>query len=210
MALSTPRRTRPIAVVHLLLALLCTLVVASPGIAQDDDRVPPVISFEPLAEGRRGDTQVFSARVDDADGAIERVTFHYRPAGTSAYTTREMTAIPGTDIYTVSVDDLGPEVEAVQFYFDAVDAAGNRSIEGFAFDPLERLLVGPDVPVQAEVDEGAAPIEADGLSTRRKILYGVLGVVAVGAIAAAAGGGSDGGGGDDGGTVPVTIVADPL
>ena len=199
-------------VLHVVLALLATLSIASPAFAQDVDRVPPNIDFEPLGEGRRGDTQVFSARVADEGGAVERVTLHFRAAGTTDYSSRDMRPLAGTDIYTVTIDDLDPEATGIEFYLDARDESGNRSIEGFAFDPLVRRLVGPDppsvpAPVEAPPESAPPPIAADGLSTRRKILYGVLGVVAVGAIAAAAGGGGGGGGEAD---VPVTIVADPL
>ena len=196
---------------HVVLALLATLSIASPAFAQDVDRVPPSIAFEPLGEGRRGDTQVFSARVADEDGTIERVTLHFRAAGATDYTSRDMRPLAGTDIYTVTIDDLDPEATGIEFYLDARDEAGNRSIEGFAFDPLVRRLVGPDVPgataAAESPPESAPPVAADGLSTGRKILYGVLGVVAVGAIAAAAG---SGGGSDGEANVPVTIVADPL
>ena len=204
---------------RVLPAVLAVLAVVTPAFAQEIDRTPPTITFEPLAEGRRGDTQVFSARVEDADGEVDAVRFHFRESGGNAYEARPMTPLPGTDLYTVSIEDLGPDVAAVEYYIDAIDTAGNRSIEGFAFDPLERVLVerGDSGAPAAETD--AVPA-ADGLSTGRKIVYGVLGLLVVGGVAAALSGGGDDGGddavpaGDDGGgvptDVPVTIVADPL
>ena len=193
--------------------VLCQLTVAgiSPAGAQSSDRTPPLIEFQPLEEGRRGDTQVFSASVSD-DTGVESVTLRYRVAAGEPYRELAMEPLGTTDIYTASVSGADAEVASIQYYIEAIDVADNRSIEGFAFDPLERVLVEPGVPIA-----GAAPPSGElstGMTTGQKILYGVLGVVVVGAIAAAA---SGGGGGSDGAPplgddtdVPVTVVVDPL
>ena len=190
--------------------LTLTLGGASPARAQVEDNAPPAIEFQPLAEGRRGDTQVFSASVSD-DSAVESVTLRYRLEPGEPYASLPMKPLGGTDIYTASVAGADTEAESIQYYIEAIDAAGNRSIEGFAFDPLERVLRAPGVPIAgpAPATEGLA----SGLTTGQKILYGVLGVVVVGAIAAAAGGGGSSGGGQplgDDTDVPVTVVVDPV
>lgn len=201
-----------LALCHLLLAL----AVAPPTFAQSGDDEPPLIEFEPLAEGRRGDTQVFSAKVSD-DVAIESVTLRYRLSADESYRSAPMVPLAGTAIHSASIEIPGDEVSSIQYYIEAKDTSGNRSIEGFAFDPLERRLVEQPVPIaQAPASgsvEPASEVQAGGMSTGRKVLYGVLGVVAIGAIAAAA----SGGGGSDGGTpqsddpgVNVRVVVDPL
>ena len=204
------KQRRGVAVCLVICQLSLTLGGVSPVRAQSEDRTPPLIDFQPLEEGRRGDTQVFSANVSD-DSAIESVTFRYRTDAAEPYRALPMEPLGGTDIYTVSIDGADASAESIQYYIEAIDEARNRSIEGFAFDPLERVLVEPGVPI---VDAAPAPdAPSTGLSTGQKILYGVLGVVVVGAIAAAAGGG----GGSDGGRplgddtdVPVTVVVDPI
>ena len=194
--------------------VLCQLTLVlggpSPALAQPEDNAPPAIEFQPLAEGRRGDTQVFSASVGD-DSAIESVTLRYRLEADDPYVSIPMEPLGDTDIHTASLGGADTDVESIQYYIEAIDAAGNRSIEGFAFDPLERVLREPGVPLS-----GSAPASeglASGLTTGQKILYGVLGVVVVGAIAAAAGGGGGSGGGQplgDDTDVPVTVVVDPV
>ena len=204
------KERRVVAVWLVICQLSLTLGGVSPVRAQSEDRAPPVIDFQPLAEGRRGDTQVFSANVSD-DSAIESVTLRYRTDAGDPYRMLSMEPLGGTDIYTVSISGEDANAGSIQYYIEAIDEARNRSIEGFAFDPLERVLVEPGVPIA-----DAAPVSdgpATGLSTRQKILYGVLGVVVVGAVAAAAGGGGGSGGGSplgDDTDVPVTVVVDPI
>ena len=204
---------RPIAAVAALGHLLAsTLLVLPPGaLAQVGDTDPPRIEFEPVERGTAGDTQVVSAGITD-DVDVESVTLHYRLDPEGPYTSVPMAPLAATDIHSASVETAGTGAEVLQYYIEARDGAGNRSIRGFAFDPLERRLVEPGAPALAE-----APAEAPepGLSTGQKVLYGVLGVIAVGALAAAAGGSS--GGGDDpradepgGNGIPVNVTVEPI
>jgi len=196
-----------IACSHLVFATLAGLPCVAH--AQASDGEPPSITFERIEEGTRGETQVFSATVAD-EFAVESVTLHYRLGNDVAYDPVPMMPLSGTDIYTVSVETTGTDADVLQYYIEARDEAGNRSIQGFAFDPIERRLVasrGGQVPV-------AVPPRTDGISTGRKVLYGVLGVLAVGALVAAAGGDSGGGSdtplSDDPGNAPLDIIVDPL
>jgi len=200
-----------LAALHLLMTLVLTVPVAQ---AQDNDSVSPRIVFEPLGESRRGSKQVFTATVTD-DVGVERVVLHHRSAGAERYDAVAMAPLGGTGIYTASITSPAASVEAIEFYIEARDLAGNRSIEGFAFDPLERRLVDASPIAGNTASPTTEGPTASGMSTSRKVLYGVLGVLAIGAIAAAAGGGGGGDSGaplgdDPGGSVTVTIVADPL
>jgi len=183
--------------------LAVSLLVTTPSFAQEVDREPPTIVYEPLERGRQGDRQVFSVTVTD-NVEVESVTLRYRPAGTVAFAPVPMTSLSGTDIRTASIENLDPEVSVIEYYIEARDTAGNRSIEGFAFEPLERRLVDPAVPLA----EDGAVVVAGGLSTEEKILYGVLGVIVVGALVASASGGDSGGGGAN--EVPVRILTPQL
>lgn len=213
------RRFRARALAFLL--TLCqplALVGVSPVLAQEgSDIEAPRIAFEPLEEGRLGDTQVFSARIRD-DVGVESATLYYRLSPEAPYEAVAMEAIGGTDVHLASLEGLGEDATMIQYYLEARDAAGNRGYEGFAFDPFERRLVAGGTPASSAavpaVAESPPPAES-GMSTGRKVLYGVLGLIAVGALVAAAdsGGGSDSGGSplDDPGTeVPVDLIVDPL
>ncbi len=207
-----------VAALHLLVS---TMMVVGPAQAQAQDG-PPVIDLQIVETGSLGDSQVFSATVTDND-QVANVELYFRLAGESAYGNTPMLAIPGTSIFTVTLDIKTAEETAIEYYVSASDSAGNRSVTGFAFDPLVRVLM-PSEPLADATDPvlsaqtASEPVTApstSGISTGRKILYGALAVIAVGAIAVAVSGGGDGGGGGatdtpGGPVVPVTITVDTI
>jgi len=201
-----------VALTHMVFSVL----VVAPGLAQaqSTDIDPPQIELELVEEGIRGETQVFSATVTD-DNAVSSMTLHYRLGGDSAYVAAPMSPIEGTAIYTASVDTNGTNASAIQYYMEAKDAAGNRTVQGFAFDPFERLLVDGAIAASDAAAAGSViPVVAPSRSTARKIAYGVIGLLVLGGLASASGGSSGGSGpssdgnstGDD--DVELTIVVD--
>jgi hypothetical protein len=191
--------TMTLAVLYLVAQL--TMAMPSNSWAQNLDTDPPVIDFNPVDKGIVGESQVFTAAVTD-DNGVRSVVLHYRLDGESLYQDRKMELLGNSGIYTTTVA-TEENVKTIQYYIEATDLAGNRTLQGFAFDPVERQLAPRPAPIIA------TPVaEADtGMSTREKVLYGVLGLVIVGALASAAGGG--GGGGSEP-QVDVTIISDPL
>lgn len=192
------------------LQLIVSIVAVVPvsGWAQTADAEPPLVDFQPVGKGVRGDSQVFTVTVSDNE-VVASVILHYRFGEESLYETREMQALGDTDIYTATIvtNDAAEAVISIQFYIEASDAAGNRTLEGFAFDPFERLLVDQELAVaesseQLPIESSATP--SVGISTGRKVLYGILGVIVVGALAS-----SSSGGGVQAG-VDLTVVVDPL
>ncbi|MGQ7844077.1 hypothetical protein ACUNV4_06360 [Granulosicoccus sp. 3-233] len=180
------------------------LVMPTKAWAQDLDSSPPVIESRAVEQGFKGETQVFTATVTD-DRGVAAVFLHYRLDGESVYQDRRMEPLGSTGIYSTSLT-TDSDVDVIQYYIEATDLAENRTLQGFAFDPIERELVERALPV---ADAPAAEAPAPGMSTGRKVLYGVLGLVVVGALASAAGGsGSSGGTSDQ--NVDVTIVVEPL
>lgn len=181
---------------------LFMLVMPSSSWAQTLDTDPPRIDFKPVVEGLKGDSQVFSATVSD-DKEVEAVMLHYRLDNESVYQNRTMSPIGSTGIFSTTLK-VDKTVEVIQYYIEATDKAGNRTLQGFAFDPIERKLLDRQVPAAQTSNTVPEP----GMSTGRKILYGVLGLVVVGAIASAAGGSDSGG--SSAPDVPVTITVSPL
>ena len=179
------------------------LVMPTKTWAQDLDSSPPVIESRPVEQGIKGETQVFTATVTD-DTGVASVFLHYRLDGESVYQDRQMEPLGSTGIYTTSLS-TDSEIDSIQYYLEATDLAENRTLQGFAFDPIERELVERAVPV---VDAPAVEVPEPGMSTGRKVLYGVRGLGVVGALASAAGGSSSSGTSDQ--NVDVTIVVEPL
>jgi len=193
--------------------MLLSVLLVLPGMAQAQtvDVDPPTIELEAVNEGVRGETQVFSATVED-NNAISSMTLHYRFGNTTDYVSVPMSQIAGTAIYTASVDTSNATSDLIQYYMEARDSGGNRTVQGFAFDPFERVLIEDRAAIVAEsatVVPAAVPVAAQPrVSTQRKILYGLLGVLVVGGLVAASSGGSSGGGGGGDDQVDLTVIVD--
>jgi len=191
-----------------LYAYMC-IAVFYPSIAsaQSTDLDPPSIEIEIVENGSAGDKQVFSATVSD-NSAVSSVIFYYRFGLEPEYASVPMDVIDGTNIYTVSIDPRSNEADVIQYYIEARDGGGNRMEQGFAFDPLERVLseFKPVVAQNAEAAVGGAAV-GTGLSRNQKILYGLLGVLTLGVIASASSGGSSSSG-NAGSDVDVQILVD--
>jgi len=185
--------------------LTMALFSANPTLvlAQATDVEPPVIEFEAIETGSAGDSQAFAATVVD-NVFVQSVNLFYRFAEDTTYRSRLMNMLGASGIYTVTLDSLEVPTDAsfVQYYLEAVDSAGNRTLQGFAFDPLERELVSIS---SGTVEPSSEPIVAEGISLNRKIIYGAVGLLVIGVLAS-----SGGGGGGSNSGVPVTVVVDQL
>lgn len=191
-----------VSIFHLLTVSMFMLPGAAIAQSVDDD--PPVIEMEVVLEGVRGETQVFSASITD-NIAVTTVTFHYRFDGDARYDSVEMALIPNTSVYTATVSAIADDANAIEYYVEARDGGDNRTLQGFSFDPLERSLVSADSIAVATADTGVS-----SLSTNQKIIYGVLGLLVVGALAASSGGSSGGSTGGPGPQVPTQIFVEPF
>lgn len=194
-----------VAITHLFFSVL----IVAPGLAhaQTTDNEPPVIELELVSEGIKGDTQVFSATVTDNE-QIASMTLHYRFSNDAGYNIVPMSIIQGTDIYTASIDTNSSNSNVIQYYMEAKDAGGNRTVQGFAFDPFERALTDDGIVVSESAAAGAVvPVVAPKRSLTRKIAYGLVGLLVVGGLISASGG-SSGGTSTNTGDVELTIVVD--
>jgi len=162
------------------------------------------LEFEPIGSGHKGDSQVFAVSVVDND-QVETVNLYFRFSEQDPYRSKKMELLGSSGIYSVKLEakDLPIDATFIQYYLEATDTAGNRALQGFAFDPIERTLVDATQLTEATAE---SPAEAGGLSFGQKLLYGVAAVLVVGAIASASGGG----GVSSAPGVPVTIVVDQL
>ncbi|MFT6874948.1 MAG: hypothetical protein ACJAZF_001055 [Granulosicoccus sp.] len=176
--------------------------------AQTTDIDPPVIDFEAITTGKSGDSQVFAATVIDNVG-VQSVKLFYRFAEDTSYRSRLMNMLGSSGIFTVTLDSLEvpDKADFVQYYVEASDGVGNRTLQGFAFDPIERQLVSATV-TEVALAPPSEPIPTDGLPLTRKIIYGAVGLLIIGVLASASGGSSGGSGSNAG--VPVTVVVDQL
>ena len=192
-------------------AVSVMLLVSTLAHAQAEDIEPPTIGPDINAEAIRGESQIFTVSATDNEG-IESIGIYYRLSPDNAYVRADMTRLGETDLFsfTIPAESIPSSVDVIQYYIEARDFAGNRTLRGFSFSPVERTLVDQPgaVAAGAESQDTKSTTLLGSLTTTQKIVYGALGVIVVGALISAASGG--GGSGSSGSTVPVTIFVDPL
>ena len=181
-----------------LLMIMQQAVFAQTRIAEVDlDIDPPVIDHEALEVGVAGEQQTFSALVID-DKGIDYVDLYYRSGSSREYSKVPM-QLNGTKQYVATVPTELAQAR-IEYYIEAADTGGNRVLKGFPFFPLVRNLDVP-APVAPVVTTSNGESADTGGS---KLLYVLLGALAVGLLASAGSSGEDDGGGS-GEQVPLTI-----
>lgn len=192
---------------------------AAPGRATDADIEPPVIEIEALDEVAAAASQVFTAQVVD-DRGLRDVRLYHRRAGKREFESVPMLPVGRSAFHSVTLDTDPADLRTIEYYVQARDGGGNRSVEGFAFEPLVRRLTPAvdsglarvpvtKVPASARVSGPTARDAAPSSGSPVRWWHVALGVVAAGTLAALAGGGDDGASSDgaaiSGPTVPLTI-----
>ncbi len=167
----------------------------------------PIIEIEAVLEADAGATQAFTALVAD-DNTLKDVTLYHRRAGIQAFERANMLPLNTTGFYSVELDTDPTDYRTIEYYVQARDEGGNRTVSGFAFDPYQRVINPIDTAATAQVIsrptvtsvEAAPEVES---ASRIKWWAVALGVLLVGAVAAS--GGGSGGSSDDPGRTELTI-----
>ncbi|RME44200.1 MAG: hypothetical protein D6795_18265 [Deltaproteobacteria bacterium] len=109
------------------------------------DQESPRIFFTPLAERITGNTslQVSATVVDNVK--VAEVRFSFRRAGDLAYSTMRMSPL-SEDRYVVSVPPFMVTGEALEYYLEARDVAGNVTLDGNEEHPYVVEIVPPKTP----------------------------------------------------------------
>lgn len=198
----------------------------------------PLVEFEFVEIAPADTTQVFTAQAFD-DIGLGDVSLHHRRAGENVFIKTLMTPVGDTGFFSTAIDTDPSDLRSFEYYAQALDLNGNRTVSGFAFDPFIREIteaVGQtfssvtsteptvDTTDTADSDDDTLAglqtqntIEqpAPRTSNNRRWLYIALGVLAAGAVASQLGGsgGSSDGSIDTGNDslVPLTVtIGDPL
>jgi len=148
------------------LAIAMQLPTATVAVAQSSPDIrSPVIELEVIAESAADNSQVFTAQVID-DKLLKDVLLYYRRAGQQPFTPLAMLQVPNSDNYSASLVTEPTDLRAIEYYIQARDEGGNRSIEGFAFDPYTRILIANDTVINTTVAPQSTSIEPVGLVSR--------------------------------------------
>jgi len=154
--------------------------------AQGFDVEPPIIEHEVQVSADAADRQSFTATVAD-DNELANVRFLYRFEGERQYTSVEMSRISSSSTFNVDVPTDVESGAAIEYYIEARDESGNRTLRGYNFSPLVRFIELPQPEVVPVVE--ATPPKAN-----LKPVYYVAGALVLGVLAGvlANSGGSDG------------------
>lgn len=192
----------------LWLALVQSLILFPPqAVAQTQnyDYEPPLIEPEVVAEADANYRQTFIATVVD-DVELVYVNLFYRFVGEATYQRINMVQVSRSSSYIAHIPTdpkLGLDVE---YYIEASDTSGNRTLHGYAFSPKLRVVIDPNGGVIAGV---VLDTEATDVGKSKTVWYVVGGVLLLGLLAGLAGGDSGGGGSDCiDGTCDVTLTLD--
>ena len=169
---------------------LAQLVLFTSASAQSFDVEPPVIDHDVVESVEAAEIQTFSANVAD-DVELNSVRFLYRFEGESQFTSIDMEPVASSSTYSVQVETDVDDGRAIQYYFEARDVSGNRTLRGYNFSPLIRLIELPQVAEVPAADTGPK-------RTNRRPIYIAVGAVVAAALVGALVSGSGGGGGDGG------------
>ena len=147
-------------VAALLLFIAC-LACSANALAQSDntdnqDTEPPIIELEELAEVVADSSQVFTVQVAE-DGELQDVTLFYRRIGQQPYNSTDMQQLASSEFYSATIVTDAEDLRPIEYYIQARDLSGNRTVKGFAFDPFIRSLAPAAVPVTPAQPSVTAP-----------------------------------------------------
>lgn len=158
---------------------------------------PPLIEHDVISEAEADIRQTFVATVVD-DEELSRVVFFYRYAGETSFSRYVMSQVSFSSTYIAQIPTDPANRKAIEYYIEASDTSGNRTVRGYGFSPLVRDIIEPrgaeSAAQQTQVEESTpvADEQTTASSGIPKIAYILGGLLVVGLIAGAAG--SSGGG----------------
>ncbi len=119
----------------------------------------PIIEIEAVVEADAGNTQVFTALVAD-DRLLKDVTLYHRRAGRQAFDRAVMLPRGIAGYYSVELATDPADLRSIEYYVQARDQGGNRSISGFAFDPYQRMINANNTQAEplAELTTATEPV----------------------------------------------------
>lgn len=188
-----------------IFALIMLCVWSAAAHAQNIDTIAPVVELEELAEGVADQSQVFTVLVAE-DQTLKDVTLYYRRAGQLPFIAARMEPLGNTGYFSASVPTELDDTRTFEYYIQARDEAGNRTVSGFAFDPYLRTIAPSPEQLNTASNNNSDPVSASTSVNakppllKRRWVQVTLGVIAIGAIASLAG--DDG---EDTQVVPLTF-----
>jgi len=154
------------------------------------DLDPPLIEHEIILEVEASSRQTFVATVVD-DDELESVRMFYRFTGEPTYSSVLMNRVSFSSSYIAQINTDPNTATTIEYYIQARDKSGNRTVRGYAFNPLMRsITVEEDALAGGTTDPALTKASVTEGAKSNRTLYIVIGVLAVGLLASLANGGS--------------------
>lgn len=174
-------------------AVTQALFGVAPAFAQQTGSVmdldPPLIEHEIIPEVESSTRQTFVAAVVD-DDELESVRMFYRFSGEPTYSSILMNRVSFSSSYIAQINTDPNTATTIEYYIQARDKSGNRTVRGYAFNPLMRSITVDDDGLAGDSSNtGLKDASATKEARPRKTLYIVIGVLAVGLLVSLANGG---------------------
>lgn len=170
----------------LLLTILVSVSLFTTSLAQPIDTQAPVIEVEELKDSPVDLSQVFTALIAE-DVQLKDATLYYRREGQQAFSALPMEPLGTTGYFSVSVPTPVSDLRAIEYYVQARDEAGNRTVSGFAFDPYRRTLhaSAASLAQQTNPSIGSATTESTDTTPllKQRWVQVTLGILALSALA---------------------------
>lgn len=162
-----------------LFALSQVLFGMSSAYAQSNlvDVEPPLIEHTVISPVDADSRQSFFATVVD-DDELDTVSLYYRLQDDPTYSTVLMQRVSFSSTYIVHIPADADSTRNIEYYIQARDLAGNRTVRGYAFNPLVREINTLSAEVESTSAQTSSSIFEPG--KKRTVLYVVLGVLAAG------------------------------
>ncbi|MEE9335276.1 MAG: hypothetical protein V3U65_14400 [Granulosicoccaceae bacterium] len=154
------------------------------------DLDPPLIEHEIISEVESNTRQTFVASVVD-DDELESVRMFYRFSGEPTYSSVLMNRVSYSSSYIAQINTDPNIATTIEYYIQARDQSGNRTVRGYAFNPLMRSITVEDAGLAGNTrNTGLKDTSATESGRSRKTLYIVIGVLTLGLLASLANSGS--------------------
>ena len=110
--------------------------------AQSDliDVEPPLIEHNVVGAVEPAARQSFFATVVD-DAELDSVSLYYRFQNDPNYSTVAMQRVSYSSTYIAHIQTDADSPRNIEYYIQAQDKAGNRTVRGYAFNPLLREMI---------------------------------------------------------------------
>ncbi len=171
------------------------------------DLTPPEITQPKYIDKvSKGKSHKISVVVTD-NVAVKQVMLFYRVIGTERYQRLRMQNQAKTNQYYAVIHANKIKQPGIEYYIQAVDAAGNSLLHGYAFSPLSVKTINQNATVAtAQNNQSRSEDDDDSIFTNKWFWIGI-GVLVAGA---AASGGGGGGGAEPTATGSTVDVSVPL